>query len=129
MFHKILSRHFASLLLVKSRGQPEKGICFSCDSAKELEAQPRAGRMGGWVAGWTHGWVAGWERGRESSAFPHRTISTLLDLTAAGDSWRKSFTQMASRPNMPSDRKWVVGPSMPICAKEHKLNRGICHLK
>lgn len=36
-------------------GSLRKAICFSCDSAKELEAQPLAGWLGGWMAGWEGG--------------------------------------------------------------------------
>lgn len=73
------------------------------------------------------------EEGQAGSAFPNATISRFQTferlLKAARSSWKKSFIQMVSRPNMPSDRKWGVGPSVHIWAKEHKLNPGVCYLK
>lgn len=80
--------------------------------------------------------TAGWEGGRErrlaqhSHTLPSQIFQTFKRLLkAATSSWRKSFTQMASRPNMSSDGKWGAGPSVHTRAKEHKLNHGICHLK
>lgn len=70
----------------------------------------------------------GRKRGRAGPAQHFHTLPSQIFhtfkrlLKAARSSWRKSFTQMASRPNMPADRKREVGPSMPIWAKEHKLN-------